>query len=62
MLLSKSKHILQRINYSISEINTMLNSLLEDTDTLSYAELTSIHEERTSINEAMELLKKFRYY
>jgi len=62
MLLSKSKHILQRINYSISEINTMLNSLLEDTDTLSYAELTSIHEARTSINEAMELLKKFRYY
>ena len=38
----------------------MLNSLLEDTDNLSYVELTNIHEARTAISEAIVYLNKLR--
>ena len=53
------KHFLL-INYSINGINSMLNSLLEDTDNLSYVELTNIHEARTAISEAIVYLNKLR--
>ena len=53
------KHFLL-INYSINGINSMLNSLLEDKDNLSYVELTNIHEARIAISEAIGYLNKLR--
>lgn len=58
--MTHKKHIILRINYSINEINAMINELLSD-KSLSYSELSNIQEARGALKEAMEHLNKLNF-